>query len=751
MQPATSQPRRIAQYELTETLAQQGKVRLYRAFDPASKRSVALRTIANDARDGEIARFISRFQKQAQVSAGLKHPGIIEVYEFGEDSGVAFLATELVEGCTLKTRLRVPMPDACSLMIQLLSALEYAHSKRVLHLNLLPASLVLTSKGQLKLADFGGPDGGAPDSAYRAPEQVMGATIDQRSDIFSAGVFFYELLAGTAPFPGPVEKLTDQICRMPEAPVSQANPSLPRAFDPVCAKSLAKAAEERYSGAREFAEEIRMAYESASGTSPRELVSNETAVSAFLTSLRGESKKSRSYSTQAKSDSKVPSASADSPWPLETVRTVERQLAAFIGPLARVVVKEAAAKTTELSTLYELAAESLASPEDRAAFLAKQPGGRRTDSPDEPGSDSAETATFPDVRLRMVPADRPASQPRPMLDRAMEPVVLRPAEQSKSASGAASAPNLNPESKSAGDDVKPISKEAGQNQASPAPELDIVARLEDLLGKQPETLAGYLTEDPPEVDQVIFAFISSAEALVRLYEAKGKTDGLGPQNIEFDRLGKATIRVSTTTTYQGTILGGPVGSPRYAAPEIFADKGVAGDAAAADIYSLGFMFYEILLGRKLFRALFPGQRTDLDWLRWHADTKKKVPSLKSQIPNRPAALSELLESMMEKDAAQRAKDPAAIIARLKAVAQQASRTLVSRKPSAFPSIVSDTDTPDTPVLAQSQVRSGGNRILIVMAIVLILGILGLVALQNADRIREFFSPSSQTAPAGNTQ
>lgn len=106
---------------------------------------------------------------------------------------------------------------------------------------------------------------------------------------------------------------------------------------------------------------------------------------------------------------------------------------------------------------------------------------------------------------------------------------------------------------------------------------------------------------------------------------------------------------------------------------------------------------------------------------------------------------------MEKDAAQRAKDPAAIIARLKAVAQQASRTLVSRKPAAFPSIVSDTDTPDAPVLAQSQVRSGGNRILIVMAIVLLLGILGLVALQNADRIREFFSPNSQTAPAGSTQ
>ena len=161
-------------------------------------------------------------------------------------------------------------------------------------------------------------------------------------------------------------------------------------------------------------------------------------------------------------------------------------------------------------------------------------------------------------------------------------------------------------------------------------------------------MAGYLGNDPTAVEQVIHPFIASVEALVRLYEGKGKTNGLTPQSIQFDRMGKASIQTPSATTLQRTMLVGAMGSPRYASPEILADKVSVGDAtpAKADIYALGFIFYEILLGRKAFEAAFP-LKTDLDWLRWHADISKKPPSLKSQAEDHPIALSDLLQSMMK--------------------------------------------------------------------------------------------------------
>src|SRR5262249_55229355 len=123
MQPATSQPKRIAQYEVVETLGLVGKLRLYRALDREAQRNVILKTVTKDMRDPEIAELVTRFQSEAQISSQLRHPGIIEVYEYGEDSEVAFVASEVVEGCALKSRLRVPISDAGSLMVQLLKAL----------------------------------------------------------------------------------------------------------------------------------------------------------------------------------------------------------------------------------------------------------------------------------------------------------------------------------------------------------------------------------------------------------------------------------------------------------------------------------------------------------------------------------------------------------------------------------------------------------------------------------------------------
>jgi serine/threonine protein kinase len=759
MDTALAHPERIAQYEITEKLALMGKVRVYRAFDLVGKRSAVLRTISKDPKDPEVAQVISQFQKQAQASVGLKHPGIVEIYECSEDASVAFIASEIVEGCNLKTPLRVPISDAASLSAQLLDALEYAHSRGVVHSHVMPSNLILTSKGELKLADFGVAYSGTL-STYLSPEQAAGSEVDHRVDIFATGVFFYELLAGAAPFPDSPENFAESVRRDAVKPPSAMNPQVPPVFDRVCAKSMAKLPGDRYTTAEAFRRDIIAAYQSAFGVAPPQLISNETAVSAFLSSLRGDSRRSRSSHIRSKQESKPPVTLGKSVWDVDTLRTVERRLAAFIGPVARVVVKEAAANTTDLDQLYEIAAESLGSPEERSAFLARRPGtgdnneARVASQGEDQGRDvESVTATF-----ILPPAPRPAPPKAVAISRErfeLKPVTPSkpPAEIIQPKAETSDAPDLRP-------NVKPESRLAiapkavpkidkpPQSSAASQPELDIVARLEDLLGRQPENLAGYLAEKPPQVEQVIHAFVATVESLNRLYAAGGKSNGLTPQNVVFDRLGNASIQVSSATLVQGTTLGGVAGSPRYSAPEVFADKDVAVDTPVvnADIYSLGFMFYETLLGRTLFRTIFTSQRTDLDWLRWHADLKKKAPSLKSRLPDHPAALSELLESMMEKDAAKRANDLAPILARLRTVSQQSTRTMVSHKtnnPTEEASILKSSADQKTSTPSKRHTK----RMVAILTIAVVLGIVGLVILQNPDFYRKSTAPASQPAQA----
>jgi eukaryotic-like serine/threonine-protein kinase len=721
MHAGTPEPKRIAQYEVFETLASAGKVRCYRAVDSSLQRTVTLKTIIKDPRDSHAAATIARFQNQARTSSSFDHPGIVNVYEYGEDGALAFVVSEYVEGCALRERMRVPIKDSGSIVVQLLEALEYAHEQGVVHGNLKPSNLLLTSKGQLRITDFACADSKSAPGPYMSPEQLNGARLTGRSDIFSAGAIFYELLTGQNAFPGAQETLAQRVCRDREQPPSQVNGNVPAGFDSVCAKALAKKEEQRYLTAGAFAEDIRIAFENAYGLVPRDLVSNETVVSIFLSSLRGRSRtRSESKASPPKVEPPKPPAPPDAAWDAPVLRMVERQLAAFIGPLARVIVREAASKTKDLDALYSLAAESLEKDDDRRLFLSGQkminPGAMRNEAPRSPKittSPDAETATLgPELLMRAehaAPANPSPAPPVP--DKRERNINPAPIENVARASEARPAsleklqftdtgpkelkgfefeshrepppqitPAANREANST-DRPHPIPQSKSEpQQVKPEEDADIVARLEEVLGKQPENLVGYLRENPPQAEEVIHALVASVEALAAMYAEKGKLEAIVPQSICFDRLGKVTIQGSQTALTQSTSASG-VGSPRYAAPEIFAEKGAADPTgAAANVYALGFMFYEILLGTKLFRKTFAVQRNELDWLRWHADVKSKAPALKSLLPDRPAALSDLLESMIEKDVAARTTDLQTILSRVRTIAQQANRTIVVKKP-----------------------------------------------------------------------
>src|SRR5262245_15040139 len=214
-------PERLGKYPITGVLGQGAMGVVYKARDPVIQRPVAIKTIHIGlvAGDAERANLSARFRNEAQAVGRLSHPGIVAIYEYGEDESTAYIAMEYVEGLSLERVLppRRPLPEseALSVMQQLLDALACAHRAGVWHRDIKPANLIMTASGQLKLTDFGiarienasltqvtsviGTPG------YMAPEQYVGQGITHQVDLFAAGVLLYRMLTGIAPFAGPPE------------------------------------------------------------------------------------------------------------------------------------------------------------------------------------------------------------------------------------------------------------------------------------------------------------------------------------------------------------------------------------------------------------------------------------------------------------------------------------------------------------------------------------------------------------------
>jgi tRNA A-37 threonylcarbamoyl transferase component Bud32 len=247
---------------------------VYEGHDPMIDRVVALKTIRAENLQGEDAQEqLARFRREAQAAGRLTHPNIVGIYDFGEDAGTYFIAMEFVKGRELQSYLeaneRFAMHDIVRVMGQLLEALQYSHKHGVVHRDIKPANIIILADGTAKVADFGiarlessnltqaGMVLGTP--SYMSPEQFMGQTVDGRSDLFSAGVILYQLLTGEKPFTGSLTTIMHKVLQEEPLPPSKLNVQVPRAFDAVIHKALAKRPDERYQTAGEFLDAIRQA------------------------------------------------------------------------------------------------------------------------------------------------------------------------------------------------------------------------------------------------------------------------------------------------------------------------------------------------------------------------------------------------------------------------------------------------------------------------------------------------------------
>jgi eukaryotic-like serine/threonine-protein kinase len=361
-------PARFGKYEIQRTLGAGAMGVVYLAHDPAIDRQVALKTIQKDLLGGkQAATTIARFRQEAVAAGRLSHPGIVAVYDYGEDESTAYIVMEYVPGHDLEAYLagRTPtLPEAAAMMSQLLDALQCAHDAGVVHRDIKPSNVLV--HGRLKITDFGiarlessklthqGTAIGTPH--YMAPEQYAGVATDHRVDLFASGVLFYEMLTGALPFDGAtIQEIAYKICHVEPAPPTTLRPALPRAVDVIVSKALAKAKEDRFGSARDLAAAIAGALSADAPDRTRRAPDRSAPLPPGAPTGATIGERLRAYTR-------------------EDLDRVTQVLAGFVGPIAKIFVQKAAADVKSHHELCVRLSERLSTAAERERFL-KQVGG----------------------------------------------------------------------------------------------------------------------------------------------------------------------------------------------------------------------------------------------------------------------------------------------------------------------------------------------------------------------------------------
>jgi formylglycine-generating enzyme required for sulfatase activity len=269
--PPDALPRQVGRYRILAKLGSGGFGVVYRAYDGELRRDVAIKVPHRNrvSRPEDVEAYLA----EARVLAALDHPHVVPVYDAGRtDDGLCFAVSKFIEGSNLGHRIgqgRPSFTESADLIATVAEALHHAHRKGIVHRDVKPGNILLDAAGKPYLADFGqalkdkdfGKGAhftGTP--AYMSPEQASGEghRVDGRSDVFSLGVVFYELLTGRRPFQGETaEELLDEIVRVDARPPRQTDDAIAKELERVCLKALAKRASERYTTAGDMADDLR--------------------------------------------------------------------------------------------------------------------------------------------------------------------------------------------------------------------------------------------------------------------------------------------------------------------------------------------------------------------------------------------------------------------------------------------------------------------------------------------------------------
>jgi len=261
----------VNRYKVLEKIGGGGMSVVWKGYDLVLDRYVALKVLRPEMSEDED--FIRRFRREAKAAAGLSHPNIVSIYDVGEDQGLYFIVMELIEGETLRDRLRregkLSLKEALSIAAEICEGLGHAHANKIIHRDVKPQNILITEQGHVKVADFGiaralgGVSttssnvvvGSAP---YLSPEQAQNGVVSVRSDLYSLGVVVYEMLGGKPPFAGetPVAIALQHVeARVPS--LKEINPEIPQPVEAFVQKALSKNPDQRFQSAEEMLLAIR--------------------------------------------------------------------------------------------------------------------------------------------------------------------------------------------------------------------------------------------------------------------------------------------------------------------------------------------------------------------------------------------------------------------------------------------------------------------------------------------------------------
>lgn len=264
-------------YEILDKVGSGGMADVYNAKDVRLNRNVAIKVLKQEYSND--AKFVAKFQAEAQSVAGLSHPNVVNVYDVGEDNDLHYIVMELVEGITLKKFIekkgKLEINEAIGIGIQIAQGIEEAHKNHIIHRDIKPQNIIISKEGKVKVTDFGIAKAATSNTItsnamgsvhYISPEQARGGYSDEKSDIYSLGVTMYEMLAGKVPFEGE-STVAVAFAHVHEdaVPLNELDETIPRSMSRIVQKCMQKKADLRYASAEELILDLRRAVSDPDG------------------------------------------------------------------------------------------------------------------------------------------------------------------------------------------------------------------------------------------------------------------------------------------------------------------------------------------------------------------------------------------------------------------------------------------------------------------------------------------------------
>ena len=352
-------PTRIAKYDIEKVLGKGAMGIVYKGLDAQIERQVAVKVLHTHLIEGEMGSDLTiRFQQEAKAAARCLHPNIVSVFDFGFHDERPYIAMEYVEGIELKAQLQsdsqYSLAVATDITIQILRALEHAHGKGVVHRDIKPANIILLENGNVKVSDFGvarldtsdltstGFMIGTPN--YMSPEGLQGLQVDLRTDLYSVGVLFYELLTQRRPIRGtPLNETIESLDVQGHLSVQNIN-----SIKPILRRALQPQPEARFQTAAEFIKKLE-AIDDMELTDAKTGFYISPSAKTIVAAVKPET--------------------SPSSWSTDTLDSLEQTLAKYVGPMARYLVKKSSKKAHSMADLSQILATHIPTEKERNEFM----------------------------------------------------------------------------------------------------------------------------------------------------------------------------------------------------------------------------------------------------------------------------------------------------------------------------------------------------------------------------------------------